>query len=141
MVSIPNGFNSGRKLSLNPSTAYLVAWYQTPRGSPNFPPTDEMLIIFPDFCFRMYGRTNCVNRANPKILTSNCRFASTISTSSSAPYEPYPALLINTSTVPSDLIISSTPLSIELSSVTSIAITFMPKSASFFILSTLLAAA
>jgi hypothetical protein len=32
-TSIPKGRNSIRRLSLSPSTANFVAWYQAPRGS------------------------------------------------------------------------------------------------------------
>ena len=99
-TSMPNGRSSMRKASLSPSTAYLVAWYQPPRGSEKRPPTDEMLTMRPDRRARMCGNTSCVSRAKPKRLTSTCRRASSSGTSSTAPYDPYPALFTSRSMRP-----------------------------------------
>ena len=45
-------------------------------------------MIRPLFCSRMCGTTSWTSRASPKTLTSNCRRASSIGTSSTAPYDP-----------------------------------------------------
>ena len=45
-------------------------------------------MIRPDPCARMCGVTSWTRRARPKTLTSNWRRASSIGTSSTAPYEP-----------------------------------------------------
>ena len=64
------------------------------------PPMEEMFTIVPRRWRRIVGSTSWVSRARPKMFTSNCRRASSIGTSSTAPYEPYPALLTSTSMRP-----------------------------------------
>ena len=41
----PNPATSARRLSLRPSTANFVAWYQLPSGSQILPPIDETLTM------------------------------------------------------------------------------------------------
>ena len=68
---IPKGLTYMRSASLRASTEYFETLYHPPNGITAFPATDEVLIIVPECCLRIYGRTSWVRRANPKTFTSS----------------------------------------------------------------------
>ena len=55
---MPNSATSTRRLSLSPSTANLLAWYQLPSGSQILPPMEEMFTMYPSRCARICGSTS-----------------------------------------------------------------------------------
>ncbi len=85
---MPNRFTSILKESLSASTACLEAKYHPARELLKRPAIEEILMILPEYCFFIYGRTNLVKAAKPNTFTSNCRLASAMVTFSIAPKEP-----------------------------------------------------
>src|SRR5690606_23257390 len=84
-TSMPLSFNSSLRQSLHPSNACFVAWYHPPNGVYILPPIDDIFTILPELFFRISGSTSCVILASPNRLTSNCRLATSMGTSSIAP--------------------------------------------------------
>ena len=82
---MPNSEASMRSASESASRAYLVAWYQPPMKLTRRPPMELVLMMVPERRARMWGMTALISVATPRTLTSNCRRASSMSTSSTAP--------------------------------------------------------
>lgn len=89
----PCGASSMRIASLSASTAYLLAWYQPPRGSLTCPATEAMLMIRPEPAARMCGRTSWLIRETPSTLTSSWRRVTSTGTSSTAPKGRVPGVV------------------------------------------------
>lgn len=119
----PISRSSNRSASEIPSTANFVPLYVVPSGYVTFPAMDPTSTSTPDRICRIPGTTARVVASNPTTFVSNCLRILSTEVASNNPYTPKPALFTSTSIAPNRSSACFTAATMELSSVTSSAVT------------------
>ncbi|CAB4559343.1 unannotated protein [freshwater metagenome] len=96
-TSMPCGASSARMALPIASSACLVIAYGPNPGAANLPAMEDMMMILPEDCLAIAGKTACVIATVPKTFTSKTLRRRSSGTSDIGPVWPYPALLMSTS--------------------------------------------